>query len=102
MVELDQHPLGNGIQNLLDKTTGRRTVPNILINGKSVGGGDDIEAMEIAGTLVEKIQYMGGKRITKLEKLREGMSASLFSAAGSSWTSPLITLFDNDLADTFR
>lgn len=72
VVELDQHALGNGIQNMLEKTTGRRTVPNILINGKSIGGGDDIEAAEIAGTLIEKIQTMAGKRITKLEKLREG------------------------------
>ena len=70
IVELDKHPLGAALQNLLEKTTGRRTVPNILINGKSIGGGDDIEASEIAGTLVEKIQSMGGKRITSLTKLR--------------------------------
>lgn len=76
-MELDQHPLGNGMQNLLDKMTGRRTVPNILVNGKSIGGGDDIEAAEIAGTLVEKIQNMAGKRLTKLEKLREGELTSI-------------------------
>ena len=70
IVELDKHPLGAALQNLLEKTTGRRTVPNILINGKSIGGGDDIEASEIAGTLVEKIQNMGGKRITSLTKVR--------------------------------
>ncbi|KAG8533457.1 uncharacterized protein KY384_002240 [Bacidia gigantensis] len=71
IVELDQHPLGGKIQDVLEKTTGRRTVPNILINGRSVGGGDDIEAAEIAGTLVEKIQNMGGKRLT-ITKMREG------------------------------
>ena len=71
VVELDTHPLGSKIQDMLEKTTGRRTVPNILINGKSVGGGDDIEAAEIAGTLVEKISNMGGKRLT-IKKIREG------------------------------
>ena len=52
-------------------------MPNILVNGKSIGGGDDIEAAEIAGTLVEKITNMAGKRLTKLEKLREGEFALL-------------------------
>ena len=72
VVELDQHPLGAGLQNALEKSTGRRTVPNILINGKSVGGGDDIEAAEIAGTLIEKIKNMGGKRIMEASQRRTG------------------------------
>jgi len=38
-------------------------VPNVLINGKSIGGGDDVAALDSGGTLVEKIRSMGGKRI---------------------------------------
>lgn len=72
VVELDHHRLGPGLQNALEKSTGRRTVPNILINGKSVGGGDDIESAEIAGTLVEKIKNMGGKRIMEATQRRTG------------------------------
>lgn len=63
VVELDQHPLGPKLQASLEKSTGRRTVPNVLINGKSIGGGDDVEALDTGGTLVEKIRTMGGKRI---------------------------------------
>ncbi len=66
VVELDEHPLGVGLQFALQKSTGRQTVPNVLINGKSIGGGDDIEDLEIKGTLVEKISSMGGKRIMEV------------------------------------
>ena len=63
VVELDQHPLGPKLQSALEKMTGRRTVPNIMINGKSIGGGDDIEALDNGAALVDKIKSMGGKRI---------------------------------------
>ncbi|MCJ1425442.1 hypothetical protein MMC29_003341 [Sticta canariensis] len=63
VVELDQHPLGVGLQSALEKSTGRRTVPNVLINGKSIGGGDDVEALHESGELVNKVKTMGGKRI---------------------------------------
>ena len=72
VVELDQHPLGPKLQDALEKSTGRRTVPNILINAKSIGGGDDIESAEIAGTLIEKIKNMGGKRIMEVTQRRTG------------------------------
>ena len=63
VVELDQHPLGRGLQDALAKSTGRRTVPNVLINGKSIGGGDDVEALDVDGALIDKVRSMGGKRI---------------------------------------
>ncbi|MCJ1268130.1 hypothetical protein MMC22_008016 [Lobaria immixta] len=63
VVELDQHPLGAGLQSALEKSTGRRTVPNVLINGKSIGGGDDVETLDVSGELVNKVKTMGGKRI---------------------------------------
>lgn len=63
MVELDHEALGPGLQNALQKSTGRRTVPNVLINGKSIGGGDDIQALHESGKLVDKVRAMGGKRV---------------------------------------
>ncbi|KAI9738695.1 MAG: hypothetical protein M1834_008200 [Cirrosporium novae-zelandiae] len=63
VVELDQHPMGADLQSTLHDITGRRTVPNILINGKSIGGGDDVEKLKLEGTLVETVKKMGGTRI---------------------------------------
>lgn len=38
-------------------------MPNVLINGKSIGGGDDVETLDVSGELVNKVKTMGGKRI---------------------------------------
>ena len=35
----------------------------MLINGRSIGGGDDIEALDAGGGLIEKVKGMAGKRI---------------------------------------
>lgn len=70
VVELDQHDMGARLQAALERSTGRRTVPNVLINGKSIGGGDDVEALDTSGTLVEKVRSMGGKRIMEV-RVRE-------------------------------
>jgi glutaredoxin len=72
VVELDAHPLGPKLQEILAKNTGRTTVPNILVNGLSIGGGDDVEALDKSGALVEKIKSMAGKRIMEVKtKLQE-------------------------------
>ncbi|KAI5296389.1 hypothetical protein KEM52_003111 [Ascosphaera acerosa] len=63
IVELDEHPLGKDLQHLLAEMTGRRTVPNVLVNGKSLGGGDDVEALHEQGKLAETVQTMAGKRL---------------------------------------
>jgi glutaredoxin len=63
VVELDQHPHGSEIQDELQRTTGRRTVPNVLINGRSIGGGDDVAELDTSGHLVDKVRSIGGKRI---------------------------------------
>jgi hypothetical protein len=47
--------------------TGRRTVPNILLVGKSIGGGDDMEELDQTDTLVSKFKEIGGTRITEVE-----------------------------------
>ena len=63
VVELDEHPLGPQLQDELASSTGRRTVPNILINGRSIGGGDDVEKLHLEGSLIETVKSMGGKRM---------------------------------------
>jgi len=66
VVELDKHPTGRKLQDLLAKNTGRSTVPNILINGRSIGGGDEVAALDNNNELVEKIKSLGGKRIMEV------------------------------------
>lgn len=64
VVELDQHPLGARIQAKLGEMTGRRTVPNIMIYGQSIGGGDDISALDKEKALASKIASLGQDRIS--------------------------------------
>ncbi|CUS14865.1 unnamed protein product [Tuber aestivum] len=71
VVELDNHPHGSELQDLLAKQTGRRTVPNIMISGKSIGGNDDVQQLEKDGRLGDTIHSMGGKRIMRVLKLKE-------------------------------
>ncbi|KAK7903427.1 hypothetical protein LTR67_001447 [Exophiala xenobiotica] len=66
--------LGRKLQDLLASLTGRRTVPNIMINAHSLGGGDDIASMDAQGTLIDEIKKMGGKRIVSVERNHEGES----------------------------
>lgn len=69
VVELDEHPLGSELQSALEKTTGRRTVPNVLINGRSIGGGDDVQELHDDDELIRTITSYGGKRIVNMEKV---------------------------------
>lgn len=75
VVELDQHPLGAGLQQHLHKSTGRRTVPNVLINGRSIGGGDDIQALHDSGKLIDTVTSMGGKRIVSAVVRKQPLKA---------------------------
>ncbi|KAF7720085.1 Glutaredoxin domain-containing protein [Penicillium ucsense] len=61
VVELDHHPIGPALQQLLRETTGRGTVPNVMVNGKSIGGGDDMAALDQSDELASKLRQMGGK-----------------------------------------
>ncbi|KAK2798337.1 hypothetical protein FQN51_007737 [Onygenales sp. PD_10] len=71
VVELDLHPLGPKLQEFLAGNTGRSTVPNILVNGKSIGGGDDVEALHNNNELASKIKSFGGKRIMEISQAVE-------------------------------
>ncbi|KAK6592834.1 glutaredoxin [Botrytis cinerea] len=62
VVELDKHPLGGKLQGRLNQLTGRRTVPNVLVNGVSIGGGDDVAELDEKGTLEEKVKDLGERK----------------------------------------
>lgn len=51
VVELDMRRDGGAIQSALARRTGRRTVPNVFIDGKAVGGGDDMASLQRQGAL---------------------------------------------------
>lgn len=63
VVELDKHPLGPKLQAKLGDMTGRKTVPNVMVYGNSIGGGDDIAKMDDEKTLADKITSLSGKRV---------------------------------------
>jgi len=66
VVELDLHDMGPELQDLLGSMTGRRTVPNVLVNSKPLGGGDDVERMLNDGTLEDKIKELGGTKVEQV------------------------------------
>lgn len=45
ILELDNIEDGDDVQNALTEITGQRTVPNIFINGKHIGGNSDVQAL---------------------------------------------------------
>ncbi|KAM4059556.1 glutaredoxin domain-containing protein [Hirsutella rhossiliensis] len=63
VVELDEHKLGSLLQDQLLEKTRRRTVPNIMVNGVSIGGSDEIVELDNAGKLAAKIIDLGNKRV---------------------------------------
>ncbi|KAF2682306.1 glutaredoxin [Lentithecium fluviatile CBS 122367] len=68
VVELDEHPLGPKLQDTLKERTGRRTVPNILVLGKSIGGGDQIEELDTTDKLLDTLKGMAGSRLVQAER----------------------------------
>jgi glutaredoxin len=63
VVELDVHPLGAALQALLADKTHHTTVPNVLVSGVSIGGGDDVAALDEAGTLEATLEKLAGTRV---------------------------------------
>lgn len=53
---------GDAIQAALASKTGRRTVPNVIIGGRSIGGGDDTEALHREGKLAGLLRAAGALR----------------------------------------
>lgn len=51
VLQLDLMDDGSEIQQALLEITGQRTVPNIYINGKHIGGNSDLQALDSSGRL---------------------------------------------------
>jgi len=66
VVELDLLPIGAKLQGYLAELTGRRTVPNVLVQGVSIGGGDDVAKLDSKKELIDKIKDLGGKKILNI------------------------------------
>ncbi|GFF56343.1 60S ribosomal protein L9-B [Aspergillus udagawae] len=75
VVELDQHAMGQQLQSLLAENTGRRTVPNVLVNGKSIGGGDDVTALDEKDELASTLKSLGGKWIQEVDRKDQNKQA---------------------------
>lgn len=70
VVELDEYPYGPQMQDYLGEKTQRRTVPNLLINGVSHGGFDDINALHNSKKLFNSLKEWCGDsvKVTSIEK----------------------------------
>jgi glutaredoxin 3 len=51
VLELDQRPDGAAIQQALLELTGQRTVPNVFVRGKHLGGNDATQQAHKTGSL---------------------------------------------------
>lgn len=56
LIELDQTSDGDAIQNALKDLTGIRTVPQVFVKGKCIGGGTDTQNLFKQGKLQEMLQ----------------------------------------------
>lgn len=55
IIELDEDSQGDAIQAYLGEKTGQRTVPNVFISGKHIGGSDDLAKLNSSGELKKLI-----------------------------------------------
>ncbi|CDR41878.1 CYFA0S08e01090g1_1 [Cyberlindnera fabianii] len=63
IVELDKHKQGRALQDYIAQKTGRKTVPNLLINGISRGGSDEMRKLHDEGKLLAMLNQWGGKSV---------------------------------------
>jgi len=61
VIEVDLRDDGEFIKAVLTRLTGRGTVPNVILRGKSIGGADDIAAMHKEGRLRQLFENAGLK-----------------------------------------
>ncbi|KAL1189110.1 Glutaredoxin-C4 [Cardamine amara subsp. amara] len=62
VVELDEREDGWSIQTALGEIVGRRTVPQVFINGKHIGGSDDTVDAHESGELAKLLGVSGNSR----------------------------------------
>ena len=68
IVELDLHPHGKELQEFLKEKTGRSTVPNVFVSGRSLGGADELKELLNERELGPLLKRMGGKRLRVEQK----------------------------------
>ncbi|KAG7806437.1 hypothetical protein KL921_004834 [Ogataea angusta] len=68
VVELDLHKHGKELQDYIASVSGRRTVPNLFVNGVSRGGSDEMSALHADNRLLDELAAWGGSKI-KVEKI---------------------------------
>lgn len=73
VVELDKHKLGPELQAFLGEKTGRKTVPNILVNSVSIGGGDDIVELDNQNKLLPRIVDLGQRKVEMKLQTADGL-----------------------------
>eukprot|EP00798_Chlamydomonas_sp_ICE-L_P007500 gene7500-646_t len=56
VVELEDNPDCQAIQDALSNVTGGRSVPRVFVNGKFIGGGDDTASKAASGELKTLIE----------------------------------------------
>ena len=59
IVELDPVSDGANLQEALHQLTGRKTVPNVFVDGTSIGGSDDTFKLHDSGKLMPKLVRLG-------------------------------------------
>ncbi|KAK6628004.1 hypothetical protein RUM43_002100 [Polyplax serrata] len=55
VIELDKREDGSAIQTVLGQMTGVRTVPRVFLNGRCIGGGNDIKSLYESGRLMDML-----------------------------------------------
>lgn len=68
VIEENTPTMGRALQDLLAQRTGRKTVPNILVLGMSLGGADEVVKLHEEGNLAAKLKGIVGKRLERCEK----------------------------------
>jgi len=84
-INLDDHPEKR--EEMLSRSEGRRTVPQIFLNGKGLGGSDDLYALESQGKL-DALLGLKGKNVSKSEHVKvailgsgpAGLTAAIYAA----------------------
>ncbi|CAH2072277.1 unnamed protein product [Thlaspi arvense] len=59
VVELDEREDGFSVQSALGEIVGRRTVPQVFVNGKHIGGSDDTVEAHESGELAKLLGVSG-------------------------------------------
>ncbi|KAK4781883.1 hypothetical protein SAY86_015985 [Trapa natans] len=77
IMELDRENDGSDIQSALAEWTGQRTVPNVFIGGKHIGGCDTVTGMHQGGKLMPLLKdagaVVGSSKTLRCEIGRDGL-----------------------------